>query len=95
MNLPIRHNEREDSGVFFIKGENGVISELSYQRDSATQITIDHTETKIPQEGKGLASKLVAHIVEFARERGWKINPLCPFAEVQFDRNPSFEDVRI
>ncbi len=91
--MTIHHNERQDRGAFYIKGENGVISELTYIQTSPDLITIDHTETKIPQEGKGLASKLVAHTVKFAREKGFKINPLCPFAEVQFEKNPDYKDV--
>lgn len=93
--MHIQHNKLEDRGVFYIKGANGVISELTYSKDSSTQITIHHTETKIPEEGKGLASKLVEHTVLFARENGLKVYPLCPFAEVQFDRNPSYKDVLV
>ena len=91
--MNIQHKEREDRGVFDMKGDNGIISELAYSKDRDSVITIDHTETKIPEEGKGFASRLVAHNVDFARERGLKINPLCPFAEVQFDRNPDYKDV--
>jgi len=91
--MNIQHKEREDRGVFYMRGDNGIISELAYSKDRDSVITIDHTETKIPEEGKGFASKLVAHTVTFARENGLKINPLCPFAEVQFDRNPDFKDV--
>lgn len=92
--MEIHHNHREGRGVFYIKGNNGVISELTYTKDGNSQVTIDHTETKIPQEGKGLASKLVAHMVEYARKHDLKIEPLCPFAEVQFDKHPEYKDVR-
>ena len=92
--MKIHHNERSDGGIFYIKGNNGVISELTYVKNDRQTITIDHTETKIPQEGKGLASQLVSHTVDYAREQDLKIEPLCPFAEVQFDRNPQYNDVR-
>lgn len=91
--MTILHKEREDRGVFYMKGDNGVISELTYIKNGNSVITIDHTETKIPEESKGFASKLVAYTVDFARKNNLKINPLCPFAEVQFDRNPEFKDV--
>ena len=93
--MDIKHKEREDRGVFYIKGDNGIISELTYSKDNDAVITIDHTETKIPEEGKGFASRLVAHTVNFARINGLKIYPLCPFAEVQFDRNPDYKDVLV
>lgn len=93
--MTIHHKERDDRGIFYMKGDNGVISELTYSKDSKNIITIDHTETKIALEGRGFASRLVAHAVAFARKNNLKINPLCPFAEVQFDRNPDFKDVRV
>lgn len=93
--MTIHHKERDDRGIFYMKGNNGVISELTYSKDSKNIITIDHTETKIALEGRGFASRLVAHAVAFARKNNLKINPLCPFAEVQFDRNPDFKDVRV
>ena len=59
----------------------------------ASDDKINHTNTKRPLEGKGLASRLVSQVVEFARENEYKINPLCPFSEVQFERNPQYRDV--
>lgn len=91
--MNIQHKEREDGGIFYMKGDNGIISELTYTRDNKAIITIGHTETKIPQEGKGFASRLVAHTVAYARTHNLKVNPLCPFAEVQFDLHPDFKDV--
>ncbi|TVZ53172.1 GNAT family N-acetyltransferase [Dokdonia sp. Hel_I_53] len=91
--MTIQHKEREDRGIFYIKDENGVLSELTYSRNNSNILVIDHTETKVAQEGQGLASKLVAHAVQYAKEHNLKINPLCPFAEVQFDRNPAYKEV--
>lgn len=90
--MSIQHKEREDGGIFYIKGDRGIISELTYTKNLGV-ITIGHTETKIPEEGKGFASKLVAHVVDHARTSNLKVNPLCPFAEVQFDLHPEFKDV--
>ena len=91
--MTIHHKEREDRGIFYIKGENGILSELTYSLNNKDVMVIDHTETKVAQEGQGLASKLVAHSVQYAKEHKLKINPLCPFAEVQFDRNPAYKEV--
>ncbi|MBE15527.1 MAG: GNAT family N-acetyltransferase [Dokdonia sp.] len=91
--MDIQHKETDQRGFFFIKGERGVISELTYTKEEGV-LTIDHTETKIPQEGKGLASKLVAAVVDYAREHRYTIEPLCPFAEVQFDKHQEYKDVR-
>ena len=56
---------------------------------------IDHTQTREELEGQGLASMLVKQSVEFARKNNYKIDPLCPFAEVQFDLNKDFRDVLV
>jgi len=45
-------------------------------------------------ENQGIGSSLIKESVEFARKNNLKIAPLCPFAEVQFDINKSYEDVR-
>lgn len=94
MNLPIKHNENDRRGVFIIEGEQGIISELTYSKDNNKVMTIDHTETKRSEEGKGHAGKLVAHAVEYARKNNYKIEPLCPFAEIKFDEHPEYADVR-
>jgi predicted GNAT family acetyltransferase len=43
--------------------------------------------------GKGFGKKMVVKAVEFAREKGIKIIPLCPFAKSVFDKTPEFNDV--
>ncbi len=90
----ITHKARGTQGIFFMKDQTYVISELTYIKKNDV-IIINHTNTKRPLEGKGLASHLVSKVVEFARENQYKINPLCPFSEVQFERNPQYRDVLI
>ena len=94
MDLSIAHKENGTRGVFYIEGLSGIISELTYQRDHHDVMTIDHTETKRKEQGKGMAGKLVKHAVQYARENKLKIEPLCPYAEVQFDKHPEYADVR-
>ncbi|WP_031427813.1 GNAT family N-acetyltransferase [Flavimarina sp. Hel_I_48] len=94
MNQSIKHNENDSRGVFLIESDNGIISELTYSKDRNGIMTIDHTETKRGEEGKGYAGKLVEHAVAYARKMEYKIDPLCPFAEVKFDEHPEYQDVR-
>ena len=93
MDFNIEHKQNDRRGVFLIEGQSGIISELTYSLKDKIMV-LDHTETKIKEEGKGLASKLVEFSVNYARENNYKIEPLCPFAEVQFDRHPEYSDVR-
>lgn len=90
----IKHKENDRRGIFFIENDDGLIAELSYRREQDDVITIDHTEVKREMENRGIGASLVKETVEFARKNQLKIEPLCPFAEVQFERNKSYQDVR-
>ena len=81
MDYTIQHRENDKRGMFWIES------------DSST-IIVDHTETKMEFEHQGYASKLLDHTVAWARSNNIKIEPLCPFAEVKFDENPDYADVR-
>ena len=43
------------------------------------RLTAYHTEVSPKAEGKGLAKKLLSHMVAYAREHHLKVIPLCPF----------------
>jgi len=52
------------------------------------RLTAYHTEVSPKAEGKGLAKKLLSHMVAYAREHHLKVIPLCPFVNAQFKRHP-------
>ena len=54
---------------------------------------IDHTGVEAAFGGKGFGKKLVLKAVEFAREKGLKILPLCPFAKKVFNTTDELNDV--
>ena len=95
MSQEIKHKESERRGMFYMENEKGIMSELTYSHENNGILLIDHTQTKPELEGQGLASQLVKKIVEYARENNYKIDPLCPFAEVKFDENKDYSDVRM
>ena len=94
MESPIKHRENDRMGMFYIEGEKGTIAELTYTKKENGIIIIDHTEVKRQYEGQGHATKLVAAAVHFARNNNLKVEPLCPFAEVMFERYKEYKDVR-
>lgn len=95
MKNEIKHKESDRRGMFYMEDDKGITSELTYSIEDNGIIIIDHTETRDELEGQGLASQLVRKSVEYARENNYKVDPLCPFAEVQFDKNKEFQDVRV
>jgi predicted GNAT family acetyltransferase len=61
---------------------------------SPTHLTAYHTEVPSIYEGKGLAKKLFASMVEYARSNNLKVIPLCPFVLIQFRRHrDEYEDI--
>ncbi|MGO1585646.1 MAG: GNAT family N-acetyltransferase [Mesonia sp.] len=94
MGQSIKHKENETNGIFYLEIENRVVSELTYIKKDPNIMVIDRTETKKAEEGKGLASKLLEHTVNYAKENNYKIDPLCPFAEVKFDENEAYQKIK-
>ena len=75
---------------------DGHEAELTYSRlgDSGNVIA-DHTG--VPEElgGRGVGAALVRHLVEDARNNGFRIMPLCPFVKAQYLKNPEWADVML
>ena len=87
--LKINYNK----GAFYIEVEGKQEAMMTFVFAGEDKIIIDHTEVNPGNEGKGFGKKLVLKAVEFAREKGIKIVPLCPFAKSVFDKTPEFRDV--
>ncbi len=54
---------------------------------------IQHTEVRKQLEGQGVGKKLVDAAVQFARKKGYKIIPQCPYANAVFHKTPEYADV--
>ena len=94
MEKKVKQKENEGKGMFFIEGDNGIIAELTYTKEDNGILTLDHTETVPEMTGKGFASKLVKHSVNYARENDFKIDPICEYAAKQFERHESYQEVQ-
>lgn len=90
----IQKKEDNEKGIFFIEENGKLVAELNYSIQDNGVLSLDHTEVKPEMEGKGLGGKLVKHSVEYARENGLKLDPLCSYAEKQFERHEEYNDVR-
>lgn len=64
---------------------------MTYTYYNDTTFTIEHTIGN--PEFKGIGLKLLDRAVAYAREKGLKIIPQCPFANKMFDRKPEIHDV--
>jgi predicted GNAT family acetyltransferase len=97
MNSPsttdIRREERGTSGGRWVVVVDGHESEMTYSRASPTLIIIDHTAVHDALRGRGVGVALVQRAVEDARREGFKIIPLCPYANAQFQKHAEWQDV--
>ena len=91
--MEIQHRDDGKKGVFYIEQENKVLAEMTYVWVGSDRIIIDHTAVNGVLRGKSAGKQLLANAVDFAREKGIKIIPLCPFAKSVFDKVEAFRDV--
>jgi predicted GNAT family acetyltransferase len=87
--------ERTDgpSGGAYRLSLEGSVAEMTFSRAGAHMIIIDHTEVPDALRGRRIGDRLVARAVSDAREQGFKIFPLCPFAAAQFRKHQDYQDV--
>ena len=74
--------------------EEGLIAFASYRRDGSTFV-IPHVEAPPSLRGAGTAGRLMAGIVELARDEGFKIVPTCTYARLWFRRHKDAADVLV
>ena len=55
-------------------------------------ITMTHTEVPPAFEGKGIAAKLAKFALDWAKENGYKVNPLCPYVKNYVNKHPEYQD---
>ena len=90
----VLHKQNDRRGIFYLKQGDMTIAELTYSLEDGV-MTIDHTKVQPEHEGKGIGGKMIEESYAFAKANNYKVNPLCPFAEVIFDRNEEWSDVRV
>lgn len=90
--MEVQHKEGPDRGKFFIERDGERLAALVYYKDGDT-ITIEHTEVDKAFRGQNLGYELVHRTAEYAREKGWKVSPVCPFAKAMFQKHPEWQDL--
>ncbi len=91
--MEIKHLINDKNGSFFIEENGNQIAVMTIVFAGETKFIIDHTEVQPGNEGKGLGKLLLNAVVNYAREKSYKILPLCPFAKSVFDKTTNYNDV--
>lgn len=91
--MEVLQEDNGKKGKFFIMENNIQAAEMTYTWAGTERIIIDHTEVSDVLRGQSAGKKMVMQAVDFARERGIKIIPLCPFANSVFQKMEEIQDV--
>lgn len=91
--MEVSRNETDGKGRFVITENGRELAEMTYVHAGPGKFIIDHTEVFSGAEGRGLGKVLVSAAVDWARESGQKVVPLCPFAGKVMTGKPDYADV--
>ncbi len=91
--IKIEFEEDGTKGKFVIYENDLYAGEMTFSWAGTEMFIVDHTGVDSIHSGKGFGRKLFFKVVEYAREKGVKVLPLCPFVKAEFDKNPDAADV--
>lgn len=77
----------------YVIRKDGEEAELTFSITTPTLVIADHTGVPDSFRGTGAGLALVTHLVQDARENGFKVMPLCPFVNAMRKRHPEWADV--
>ena len=90
----VQIEEKGHRGAFYLEEGGERLASLTFSAGPDRKVVMhDHIEVSPALRGQGVARKLVEAAVRRAREKGFKLVPVCPFAKAVFEREPSFHDV--
>lgn len=79
--------ETNGKGAFVIEDGSERVAEMAIGISDGN-LTVYHTEVSEKLKGQGVATKLLATMVQYARENKLKVIPLCQYVNTQFKRHP-------
>ena len=88
--MTVEHREQEERFVVALGDEE---AELAYTRPERGVIDIQHTFVPRSARGQGVAEALAEAAFQWARERGEKVVPSCPFVRKWLAAHPEQGDV--
>ena len=83
--MQVEHLEDESRFVVRMDDEE---AELAYLRAGPKIIDIQHTYVPEGERGHGVAEALATAAFRFARERGYRVVPTCPFVRRWLETHP-------
>ncbi len=90
----ILQTETNGKGAFYIEENGKRTAEMTYYI-LHSKMVIDHTEVDEKLRDQNVGTQLVDQGVAYAREKGFKIIPLCPFVKSLFAKDDKYDDVHV
>jgi len=87
--LGVRHNE---AARRFEAGAAPNLAKLNYHL-TAHAVDLLHVEVPEEYQGQGLAGKLASTALNWAREKGLKVIPSCPYVKGYLGKHPELADL--
>ena len=87
--LEVIHNEAEDRFETWIDDQ---LSKLDYMQDGNTMV-MTHVGVHPEHRGQGVAGKLTQVALDYAREKSFRVIPMCPYIATYIRRNPQYEEL--
>ncbi len=85
--LPLINNTDAAKKRFEFHIENEIAC-IEYILATGDVIYLTHTEVPRSLEGKGLGSAIIKKTLEYIREKGYQLVPLCPFVAAYIKMHP-------
>ena len=92
MQIAIRH---EPEARRFVADLGGQAAYITYRERNGNVLELDHTYVPTASRGGGIASQLTARALDYARERGCRVVPSCPFVAAYIERHPEYRHLRV
>lgn len=89
---PLIVRENPDRHRFEIGLGDGTFAIAEYSL-AAGEIMFTHTEVPEAHEGKGIGKTLIRFALDAARQRGLKVNPICPFFAAYMQKHAEVQDL--
>jgi len=85
---------RKSGKVFYIKLPNNTKAYLLF---NIKENVMEILETYTPPEyrGRGIASKILKHALEFAKEKNLKVRPICSYSIHFFIKHPEYRELLV
>ena len=91
--MKVQHKQNKENGVFTIDDNGTMIAEMTYDLTPEHEMVINHTQVDKELRGKDFGQQLVKAAVDFSRQQGMKIIPICSFAKAVLENTDEYKDV--